>query len=95
MLDWTARERPEEVGRNGPLIAARAANAGEAAPAAVRNRVGRDSLVTALLVGDLFRSCARPPSSTWPNRPNRIEQPPQEIVCWTVAAVVAIEYADG
>jgi hypothetical protein len=33
MLDWTARVRPEEVGRNGPLIAARAtdANAGEAA----------------------------------------------------------------
>jgi glycogen debranching enzyme len=25
-------------------------------------------------------------------RPNRIEQPPQEIICWTVAAVVAIEH---
>jgi glycogen debranching enzyme len=26
-------------------------------------------------------------------RPNRIEQPPQEIVCWTVAAMVAVEHA--
>jgi glycogen debranching enzyme len=29
------------------------------------------------------------------DRPNRIEQPPQEIVCWTVAAMVAVEHARG
>jgi glycogen debranching enzyme len=29
------------------------------------------------------------------DRPNRIEQPPQEIVCWTVAAMVAVEHAAG
>jgi glycogen debranching enzyme len=29
------------------------------------------------------------------DRPNRIEQPPQEIVCWTVAAMVAVEHAPG
>jgi glycogen debranching enzyme len=28
-------------------------------------------------------------------RPNRIEQPPQEIAAWTVAAMVAIEHGDG
>jgi hypothetical protein len=26
-------------------------------------------------------------------RPNRIEQPPQEIIAWTVAAMVAIQHA--
>jgi glycogen debranching enzyme len=29
------------------------------------------------------------------DRPNRIEQPPQEIVCWTVTAMVAVEQARG
>ena len=30
------------------------------------------------------------------DRPNRIEQPPQEIVCWTVTAMVAgVEHARG
>jgi hypothetical protein len=28
-------------------------------------------------------------------RSNRIEQPPQEIVCWTVAAMVAVEHTCG
>jgi hypothetical protein len=27
------------------------------------------------------------------DRLSRVEQPPQEIVCWTVAAMVAIEHA--
>jgi glycogen debranching enzyme len=49
-------ERPEEVGSNGPLIAARAtdANAGEAALRLFEIVYGRDSLVAALFVGDLF-----------------------------------------
>jgi glycogen debranching enzyme len=49
-------ERPEEVGRNGPLIAARAtdANAGEAALRLFEIVYGRDSLVAARFVGDLF-----------------------------------------
>jgi glycogen debranching enzyme len=49
-------ERPQEVGRNGPLIAAAAtdANAGEAALRLFEIVYGRDSLVAALFVGDLF-----------------------------------------
>ncbi len=49
-------ERPEEVGRNGPLIAARAtdANTGESALRLFEIVYGRDSLVAALFVGDLF-----------------------------------------
>jgi glycogen debranching enzyme len=49
-------ERPEEVGRNGPLIAAHAtdANAEEAALRLFEIVYGRDSLVAALFVGDLF-----------------------------------------
>jgi glycogen debranching enzyme len=49
-------ERPEEVGRNGPLIAARAtdANADETALRLFEIVYGRDSLVSALFVGDLF-----------------------------------------
>ena len=49
-------ERPEEVGQNGPLIAARAthANAGEAALRLFEIVYGRDSLMAALFVGDLF-----------------------------------------
>jgi glycogen debranching enzyme len=49
-------ERPEEAGRNGPLIAARAteANAGEGALRLFEMVYGRDSLVAALFVGDLF-----------------------------------------
>ena len=49
-------ERPEEVGQNGPLIAARAtdANAGEAALRLFEIVYGRDSLVAAVFVGDLF-----------------------------------------
>ena len=49
-------ERPEEVGRNGPLIAARAtdANAGESALRLFEIVYGRDSLMAALFVGDLF-----------------------------------------
>jgi glycogen debranching enzyme len=49
-------ERPEEVGRNGPLITARAtdANAGEAALRLFEIVYGRDSLVAALFVGHLF-----------------------------------------
>jgi glycogen debranching enzyme len=49
-------ERPEEIGRNGPLIAAAAtdANAGEAALRLFEIVYGRDSLVAALFVGDLF-----------------------------------------
>jgi glycogen debranching enzyme len=49
-------DRPEDVGRNGPLIAARAteANAGESALRLFEIVYGRDSLVAALFVGDLF-----------------------------------------
>ena len=49
-------ERPEEVGRNGPLIAARAtdANSGEAALRLFEIVYGRDSLMAALFVDDLF-----------------------------------------
>jgi glycogen debranching enzyme len=49
-------ERPEEVGRNGPLIGARAtdANAGEAVLRLFEIVYGRDSLVAALFVGHLF-----------------------------------------
>jgi hypothetical protein len=49
-------ERPEEVGQNGPLIAAHAtdANAGEAALRLFEIVYGRDSLMAALFVGDLF-----------------------------------------
>ena len=48
--------QPEEVGRNGPLVAARATdgNAGEAALRLFEIVYGRDSLVAALFVGDLF-----------------------------------------
>ncbi len=49
-------DRPEDVGLNGPLIAARAtdANAGEAALRLFEIVYGRDSLVAALFIGDLF-----------------------------------------
>jgi glycogen debranching enzyme len=49
-------ERPEEIGQNGPLIAARTtdANAGESALRLFEIVYGRDSLVAALFVGDLF-----------------------------------------
>jgi glycogen debranching enzyme len=49
-------ERPEEVGRNGPLTGARATdvNAGEAALRLFEIVYGRDSLMAALFVGDLF-----------------------------------------
>jgi len=49
-------ERPEEVGRNGPLIAAHAtdANADEGALRLFEIVYGRDSLVAALFIGDLF-----------------------------------------
>ena len=49
-------ERPEEIGRNGPLIAARTtdANAGESALRLFEIVYGRDSLIAALFVGDLF-----------------------------------------
>jgi glycogen debranching enzyme len=49
-------ERPEEVGRNGPLIAARAtdANADEESLRLFEIVYGRDSLVAALFVADLF-----------------------------------------
>jgi len=49
-------ERPEEVGENGPLIAARTtdANAGEAALRLFEIVYGRDALVASLFVGDLF-----------------------------------------
>jgi len=49
-------ERPEEIGQNGPLIAARATdgNADEAALRLFEIVYGRDSLVAALFVGDLF-----------------------------------------
>src|SRR5439155_20701953 len=49
-------DRPEEVGRNGPLIAARPtdANACEAALRLFEIVYGRDSLMAALFVGDLF-----------------------------------------
>jgi len=49
-------ERPEEVGRNGPLIAARTtdANAGESALRLFEIVYGRDSLIAALFVGHLF-----------------------------------------
>jgi glycogen debranching enzyme len=49
-------ERPEEIGRNGPLTAARAteANAGEAALRLFEIVYGRDALVAAHFVGDLF-----------------------------------------
>ena len=49
-------ERPEEVGRNGPLIAARATdpNRGEAALRLFEIVYGRDSLIAALFVGGLF-----------------------------------------
>jgi glycogen debranching enzyme len=49
-------ERPEEIGQNGPLIAARATdpNAGEAALRLFEIVYGRDALMAALFVGDLF-----------------------------------------
>ena len=49
-------ERPEEIGLNGPLIAARATdeNTGEAALRLFEIFYGRDSLVAALFVSDLF-----------------------------------------
>jgi glycogen debranching enzyme len=49
-------ERPEEVGRNGPLIAARTTdgNADQAALRLFEIVYGRDSLVAALFVADLF-----------------------------------------
>jgi len=49
-------DRPEDVGRNGPLIAARPTNenAGEAALRLFEIVYGRDSLMAALFVGDLF-----------------------------------------
>ncbi len=52
----TGVERPEEIGLNGPAVAARvtAANAGEAALRLFEVVFGRDSLTIALVVGDLF-----------------------------------------
>jgi glycogen debranching enzyme len=49
-------DRPEDVGRNGPLIGARAtdANAGEEALRLFEIVYGRDALIAALFVGDLF-----------------------------------------
>src|SRR5262249_33127302 len=49
-------ERPEEIGRNGPVIAARAteANAGQDALRLFEVVFGRDALTAALFVGDLF-----------------------------------------
>ena len=49
-------ERPEEIGRNGPVLAARVtdANAGEEALRLFEVVFGRDALTTALFVGDLF-----------------------------------------
>jgi glycogen debranching enzyme len=49
-------ERPEEIGQNGPVIAARATNEneGEAALRLFEVVFGRDSLTTAHFVGDLF-----------------------------------------
>jgi glycogen debranching enzyme len=49
-------ERSEEVGQNGPLIAARAteANSAELALRLFEIVYGRDSLIAALFVGDLF-----------------------------------------
>lgn len=48
--------RPEEIGENGPAVAARAtdANAGHAALRLFEVVFGRDSLTVALIVGDLF-----------------------------------------
>src|SRR5581483_2491555 len=52
----TGVERPEEIGENGPAVAARAtdANAGHAALRLFEVVFGRDSLTVALIVGDLF-----------------------------------------
>jgi glycogen debranching enzyme len=52
----TGVERPEEIGRNGPAIGARAtdANAGEAALRLFEIVFGRDSLTVALIVADIF-----------------------------------------
>ena len=49
-------ERPEEIGRNGPVIAARVtdANADEEALRLFEVVFGRDALITALFIGDLF-----------------------------------------
>ena len=52
----TGVERPEEIGLNGPAVAARVTdeNAGEAALRLFEVVFGRDSLTVALVVGDLF-----------------------------------------
>jgi glycogen debranching enzyme len=52
----TGVERPDEIGMNGPAVAARAteANAGEAALRLFEVVFGRDSLTVALIVADLF-----------------------------------------
>jgi len=52
----TGVEKPEEIGLNGPAIAARVTeqNAGEAALRLYEVVFGRDSLTVALFVGDLF-----------------------------------------
>jgi glycogen debranching enzyme len=49
-------ERPEDIGRNGPVIASRAteANAGQDALRLFEVVFGRDALTAALFVGDLF-----------------------------------------
>lgn len=49
-------ERPEEIGQNGPLLGARAAdpNAGEPALRLFEIVYGRDSLIAASMVGELF-----------------------------------------
>lgn len=52
----TGVERPEEIGQNGPAVAARAteANEGESALRLFEVVFGRDSLTVALVVADLF-----------------------------------------
>lgn len=52
----TGVERPDEIGMNGPAVAARAteANAGQAALRLFEVVFGRDSLTVALIVADLF-----------------------------------------
>ena len=52
----TGVERPEEIGLNGPAVAARVTeqNAAEAALRLFEVVFGRDSLTVALVVGDLF-----------------------------------------
>jgi glycogen debranching enzyme len=56
LCNLTGVERPEEIGLNGPAVAARVTeeNAGEAALRLFEVVFGRDSLTVALVVGDLF-----------------------------------------